>query len=239
MFVKVTKSGSRRYAQLVESFRNDDGQPRQRTICTLGRLDSGGAVDVLIASLRRAQGQEVAELTPGVNPLDNLRFVDSRSAGDVWALSQLWRALGLDDLAGAWRRSRVEQDVLACLRTMVLNRLCDPSSKLGVLRWLDTVALPNGFGFADGLPTHQQLLRAMDVLDDHSDALGERLAGLMRPLIDQDLSVVFYDLTTVQVSGQSQVAGDLPRRWARQVGPDRAPVHALAGADRRGPAHRA
>jgi hypothetical protein len=31
------------------------------------------------------------------------------------------------------------------------------------------------------------------VLDEHSAALGERMAALMRPLIDQDLSVVFYD----------------------------------------------
>ena len=99
--------------------------------------------------------------------------------------------------------------MLACLRTMVLNRLCDPGSKLGVLRWLDTVALPTDFGFADSLPTHQHLLRAMDVLDEHSEALGERLAGLMRPLIDQDLSVVFYDLTTVQAAGESVQDGDV------------------------------
>ena len=39
MFVKVTESGTRRYAQWVESFRNDEGKPRQRTICTLGRLE--------------------------------------------------------------------------------------------------------------------------------------------------------------------------------------------------------
>jgi hypothetical protein len=32
-------------------------------------------------------------------------------------------------------------DVLSCLRLMVFNRLCDPGSKLGVLRWLQTVAL--------------------------------------------------------------------------------------------------
>jgi len=38
MFIKVTQSGGRRYAQLVESFRNDAGQPRQRTLATLGRL---------------------------------------------------------------------------------------------------------------------------------------------------------------------------------------------------------
>ena len=69
MFIKVTQSGPRRYAQLVESFRNDDGQPRQRTICTLGRLESGGDVDKLIASLRRAQGLDAADSEPRANPV--------------------------------------------------------------------------------------------------------------------------------------------------------------------------
>lgn len=64
----------------------------------------------------------------------------------------MWSALDLEGLALAWRRSRTELDVLACLRAMVFNRLCDPASKLGVPRWLDTVALPHGFGFDAGLP---------------------------------------------------------------------------------------
>jgi|688.fasta_scaffold118072_3 transposase len=206
MFVKVTQSGGRRYAQLVESFRNEQGKPRQRTICTLGRLEPGGAVDTLIDSLNRAQGRDSQT---SVNPLDELRFMDSRNAGDVWAVAQLWRSLGLDDLAHAWRGSRVELDVLACLRSMVFNRLCDPSSKLGVLRWLDSVAWPADFGFDDAPPSHQHLLRAMDVLDEHSAALGERMAALMRPLIDQDLSVVFYDLTTVEIAGEAVVTNDV------------------------------
>ena len=210
MFLKLTKSGGRHYAQRVESFRNESGQSRQRTICMLGRLEPGGDVDKLIAALQRARGLDA---TPGAAPagsaLDGLRFEGSRCAGDVWALWQLWRTLGFDDLAAAWRRFRVEVDVLGCLRAMVFNRLCDPGSKLGVLRWLETVALPLDFGFADGPPQHQHLLRAMDVLDEHSDAPGERLATLMRPLIDEDLSVVFYDLTTVEVAGEAVVADDV------------------------------
>lgn len=206
MFVKVTQSGGRRYAQLVESFRNEQGQPRQRTICTLGRLEPGGDVDTLINSLNRAQGHHV-QASP--HPLDELRFMDSRNAGDVWAVAQLWRSLGLDDLARAWRGSRVELDVLACLRGMVFNRLCEPSSKLGVLRWLDSVAWPADCGFHAAPPSHQHLLRAMDVLDEHSEALSEHMAVLMRPLIDQDLSVVFYDLTTVEIAGEAVVAGDV------------------------------
>jgi hypothetical protein len=73
MFIKVTQSGQRRYAQLVESFRNEDGKPRQRTVCTLGRLEDGGEVDALIASLQRARGIE-----PAPSPLEGLRFKDSR-----------------------------------------------------------------------------------------------------------------------------------------------------------------
>lgn len=201
MFIKVTQSGNRRYAQLVESFRNEEGKPRQRTICTLGRLEAGGEVDTLIASLQRARG-----IAPAPCALDGLRFTDSRHAGDIWALSELWRSLRFDDLATSWRHSKTEVDVLTCLRLMVFNRLCDPGSKLGVLRWLQTVALPAGSGVVS---EHQHLLRAMDVLDEHSDKLNTRLATLMRPLIDQDLSVVFYDLTTVAVTGQTDLQDDV------------------------------
>jgi len=209
MFIKVTSSGGRRYAQLVESFRNEAGQPRQRTLATLGRLEPGGDVDRLIEALGRAQGRE--NTVGGSTRITGLRFLEARAAGDVWALWQLWSALDLEGLALAWRRSRTERDVLACLRAMVFNRLCDPASKLGVLRWLDTVALPRGFGFDAARPEHQHLLRAMDVLDEHADAINERLALLMRPLIDQELSVVFYDLTTVKVHGEAVVDGDVRR----------------------------
>jgi hypothetical protein len=173
MFIKVTQTGNRRYAQLVESFRNEEGKPRQRTICTLGRLEPGSEIDTLIASLQRAQG-----ITSAPSALDGLRFTESRHAGDIWALSELWRSLGFDDLALAWRRSKSEVDVLSCLRLVVMNRLCDPASKLGVLRWLETVALPAGAGVVS---EHQHLLRAMDVIDEYSDKLGDRLAMLMRP----------------------------------------------------------
>lgn len=94
MFIKVTQTGNRRYAQLVESYRNEEGKPRQRTVCTLGRLQAGGEVDTLIASLQRAQG-----IAPAPSALDGFRFTDSRHAGDIWALSELWRSLGFDDLA--------------------------------------------------------------------------------------------------------------------------------------------
>lgn len=57
--------------------------------------------------------------------------------------------------------------------------------------------------------THQQLLRSLDALMDHQDEVDAVVAGLLRPLIDQDLSVVFYDLTTIRSEGLSQQADDV------------------------------
>jgi Transposase DDE domain len=215
VFIKVTTSGGRRYAQLVESFRNEAGQPRQRTLATLGRLEPDGDVDRLIQALQRAQGREEVSSSTGA-PIRDLQFLESRSVGDVWALWQLWRSLDLEALSLAWRSSHCEVDVLACLRAMVFNRLCEPASKLGVLRWLETVGLPRGFGFEEAPPEHHQLLRAMDVLDEHAEAIADRLALLMRPLIDQELSVVFYDLTTVRIHGEHRLHDDV-----REFGPSK------------------
>ena len=44
---------------------------------------------------------------------------------------------------------------------------------------------------------------------DHQDAVDAVVAGLLRPLIDQDLSVVFYDLTTIRSEGLSRKQDDV------------------------------
>ena len=196
MFIKVTTSGGHRYARLVESFRNEQGQPRQRTVAMLGRVDeNGGQLDALLAGLLRGDAPQ-------------LRFESALSLGDVWALDALWHELGFDRLAGVFRRARYTNPIEHAIRVMVFNRLCDPHSKLGVLRWLETVDMPS---VRANKLTHQQLLRSMDALMDHQDAVDDCLASLLRPLIDRELSVVFYDLTTIRAEGLSQQAGDVRR----------------------------
>ena len=146
MFVKLTKSGPRRYVQLVEAYRDSDGRPKQRTVATLGRLDQPGpGLDAVDASLLRATGGAQPEtkcaketVTPSV-----VKFDPTRSYGDVWALTGLWQSLGFGELAQVFRRTKHEINVEALVRLMVINRLYDPESKLGVLRWLQSVALPD------------------------------------------------------------------------------------------------
>lgn len=201
MFTRITSNGGRSYLQIMESFRNADGKPRLRVVANLGRVDQleDGSLDVLIRGLSRVAGREVQEKV-------KVELQSAPSYGDVFALHEIWKDLGFDRALGRALRSGKRQiDVEALVRALVFNRLCAPDSKLGVLRWLDTVAMP---AMPEGV-THQHLLRAMDALMDHAERVEMELAKQIRPLVDRNLTVVFYDLTTVRIHGEGEVEKDL------------------------------
>jgi transposase len=199
MYIKVTKSAGHSYIQLAESFRDDSGKPRQRVVSTLGRVDeSGGQVDSILNALLRAKGRTADE--------PQIEFESALSLGDVWALHRLWQEVGFDTLSRVFRKARFTTAVEHAIRVMVFNRLCDPDSKLGVLRWLETVSLPE---VDSASLTHQQLLRSMDALIDHQEEVEEVVAQQLRPMVDQDLSLVFYDLTSIRVEGHSELSDDV------------------------------
>ena len=206
MYVKVTTSGPRRYVQLIESFRDADGRVKKRTVATLGRADQlSGELDSVIDGLLKVAGREPAKSVPTISA-SSLTFESARALGNVWTLTEIWKELGFSDLRRVFRRTRHTTDVEALIRIMVLNRLCDPDSKLGVLRWLQTVALPD---IEVKAVTHQQLLRSMDALMDNQEAVDGVVAGLLRPLVDRDLSLAFYDMTTIRAEGLSTMDGDV------------------------------
>lgn len=201
MYTKITRSGGRQYLQLVEGYRNEQGKVRHRVVANLGRLEdlTPAKLDPLIGGLNRALGR--AE-----NPAFPVEIESSKAYGNVFALHEMWKDLGFDRaLSRAMRSGRRQIRADALVRAMVFNRLCDPTSKLGCLRWLDTVAMPE-------MPTnveHHHLLRAMDALMDHVERVEDELAKQIRPLVDQDLTVAFYDLTTVRIHGEGEVEEDI------------------------------
>lgn len=205
MFIKITTSGPRKYVKIVESFRDAAGKPRQRVLATLGRLENirEGAADAVINGLLKASNK--ADMREGTGEVE---FASALSVGDVWLLNELWQSLGFTKALRGILNGRRQYDVEQMLRVMVFNRLCNPESKLGVLRWLEGTRIPQ---IPAEAVTHQRLLRGMDTLMECSDALDEALSGLLRPLIDQELSIVFYDLTTITTEGKTEQVDEIRR----------------------------
>ena len=209
MFMRISRSGGRSYLQLVESFR-EDGKVKQRLIASLGRLDEA-KVKALIADLERTIGRKPGapdEAVPSLSARAKtvpVSFACARAFGDLYALQCLWQELGLGAaLKRCLRSSHRQFDAEALVRTMVFNRLSDPRSKLALLDWLARVDMP---GVSQ--VTHQQLLRAMDALVERIDDVESALTQRIKPLLDTALSVVFYDLTTIRIHGEKELAEDL------------------------------
>ena len=193
MYVKVTKSGPRKYVKLVEAFRDQSGKAKHRTVANLGRLETveAGSVTSLINGLLSVTGNP--SLDEGTGEVD---FSSARSVGDTWLLTSLWKDLGFAD---GFRRIF---DVEKLRRVMVFNRLCDPESKQGILRWMEQALVPDS---EEASVTHQHLLRTMDTLCEGSEVLEQMMAKILRPLIDQALAIVFYDLTTIRTEGETDM----------------------------------
>ena len=213
MHIRVTRnSQGYRYLQIAESYRDPESRrPKSRHIASLGRLDKleDADIDGLVNGLLRAAGRPTLDaLDEGISE-EHTTFEPARDLGDIWAITHIWHQLKLaQTIARTLRARRHRFDVEGVIRTLVINRLSDPQSKLGVLRWLETAELP---GVERDEVTYAHLLRAMDLLIEHKDALERSLTGELLPLFDDELEVAFYDLTTVPIHGDSEQDGELRR----------------------------
>ena len=109
----------------------------------------------------------------------------------------LWERLGIGKtLREVAQQSGCQVPYERALLAMTANRLCKPSSKLGVWnRWLKKVYLPS----CQELKL-DQMYEAMDLLQAHSERVEEAIFFQTADLLDLEVDLVFYDTTTVTFS---------------------------------------
>ena len=79
MVVKITTSGSRPDVQLVESFRDEDGRVKKRTVANLGRLDQRhSGFETVIDGLLKVAGRPTLGSPP---PPPTVTFESARTLG--------------------------------------------------------------------------------------------------------------------------------------------------------------
>jgi len=200
MFVRTktfkNKDGSTRtYLQLVTTERVN-GKVRQRVVANLGRLEhlQEGSLDRLIQSLAKFSKsqwirQEALEL----------HAKRARSWGPSLVFYKLWQDLGLEKIIGHLLKGSQRQfDVNEALFAMVLNRLCDPSSKLMMTHWMKTVYRPGW----EKLSLHH-FYRALDFAARHKMAIERALFSRVKDLFQLKLDLVLWDATTTYFEGEA------------------------------------
>ncbi len=192
--VKVKKGDKiRRYLRLVENYRID-GKTRQRVVANFGNVDTldVAKIDSAIASLLRySSGQ----------------FLDARSLktktvqhfGELLAGESIWQELGLDRILSRYLTGeRLSGNAVLLVKTLILSRLVEPTSKLALADHYPSLALPelDGKSFQ---PHH--FYRAMDELIGSKETIEIALHEREKDLFNLNLNLVFYDITSSYFEG--------------------------------------
>jgi transposase len=203
-FVKTDKKSSGTYIRIVESYRSDDGPPKQRTLYHLGRVE-----DYTPEMLQRI-GARLIELGGGdLRSLigDDIEELGRYNYGFHYIYQSLYQGYGLDRVLGRIvRRKKLGYDLSNAVLLMLLERLNDPGSKLANYEnqaeylGIEPVGL-------------HHLYRALDQLADHHEHIQDCIYQSGRNLFNQQLDVVFFDVTTFYFDSDKVHEGSL-----RQIG---------------------
>lgn len=189
MFVKITKSGKYRYAQAVESYKQN-GVTHHRVLFNLGRLDAIQGSDSfanfasrLLDLTGKKQGFDISDLSEA--EMSNWGYT---------VYKKIWRDFGLDKiLADVSLKTKISYSLSDTSFLMALSHLLSPSSKLSCY---------NSQHRYQGLAPIDlnSIYRSLDILAGAKDTIEEKIFDTNRNLFNLDVDIVFYDVTTFSFS---------------------------------------
>lgn len=213
-----------RYIHLAESYRTPDGKVRQRMIANLGNPKDykPGEIQKVIAGLKR-----VFDLPPDPEPAsppppDVVPAETDTAAfdfGGAYAVMKVFEQLAwAEPVRARLRGGRHRFDVLGNLKVLLANRLLDPCSKLHIQEWFEGAFVP---GVDRSEVSYEHLLRTMDFLHRHKETLEVGFARKLLSLFDQEVDLVFYDVTSTyfEIDAPDDPAGG--KKTLRQWGHSR------------------
>lgn len=231
---------------LVESVHTPKG-PRQRTICSLGKLAPAPAEEWLALAhrlesalrgqlslgssdrkfkallesarrgLRKRRGSRPADGALVKVDTDRVEVEQAREAGPVHVGHQMWERLGLD---GILSRAGLNDSACTLSEVMTLNRLIAPSSELAMPDWARRTAMAEVLGADFSKLNEDHLYRNLDVLHPNREPIERELAEREQTLFNLDESIYLYDLTSTYFEGQAKGNPQAKLGYSRDKRPD-------------------
>lgn len=213
---KVKRSDGRvdEYIRLVESDWNN-GRPRHRVLCNLGRKELlAPHADALLRLLRGEERAQAAKREAAA--------VGAWDWGVMLVARHFWKELELQAIIDSLAKNRGLGGELADRAlALVTNRLCEPTSEHGMARWLETDFVCDRWGrrwLAEWREEGERLssrrprvrvqdrqlrqwYRTLDQLLVDQKQIEKELFLRLRNLFSLNVDLVFYDLTSTYFEG--------------------------------------
>lgn len=231
MFFRTKMIKTTPLLQLVDSYRNEEGQPRQRIVASLGnaQLPPGKKRTIARCVQQRLCGQRdlfeselSVEDTEWVDRIvkmaDHTRSaqMDSTQTSLDGVLADRVETLNVvefgPELVGmkAWQALGLHEKLLewgmnkrsvSLAQTLVINRLVEPLSEWALIDWVGRTALPECLNVKIRKTTKDRLYKTSDELMVRHRKLEEHLRERERSLFGLRRSIVLYDVTNTHFEG--------------------------------------
>ena len=234
MFFREKKVRGSRVLQLVESYRNAEGQPRQRVIASLGDANvphteykaiaraverrlrreelllpvelSAEAASWVVQIARIAEETRSVPLKAGTTRLDGV-LTDRIRTDDVVGFGPHLAGLGAWDalgLSNMLEEQGMKSERIALAQLMVINRLVEPLGEWALADWANRTALPEMLHVQISRTTKDRLYRTSDELLEHRREIEQALRSGEQELFSLRRSIVLYDVTNTHFEGLCQ-----------------------------------
>lgn len=186
-FLRQEKKDSGTYLRIVQSYRDEDGKTRHRTLYNLGKAEDYSA-DAL-----KKMGKALYELGGGtIEELENkmLHELGRFNYGFPLVVMQLMEAFALMRFFdGITRTKDLGFDMAQSVALLISERFHDPVSKLSNYKnQVDYIGIKE-------IELHQ-IYRTLDHLFENQEQIKMLIYNKGRNLFNQKLDLVFYDVTT-------------------------------------------
>jgi transposase len=189
MFIKITKSGNYKYAQAVESYRENKAI-KHRVLFNLGRLDVIEGSQSFVNFARRLL--EISK-APAALTLDTVSEAEMSNWGYV-AYKKIWNDFGLDRILNIISsKTKISYSLWQTSFLMAISHLLSPSSKLAIYNNQDRYVKLSPVNLND-------IYRSLDILADAKEEIEKEIFDINRNLFNLSVDIVFYDVTTFSFS---------------------------------------
>lgn len=200
------------YIRLVESLWND-GRPRHRIVCNLGRKDLLAPHADALLRILKGEPKRQKESAEAIGAWD---------WGVMLVARHLFQELGLQQSLDGLAKHRDRGELADRALALVTHRLCQPTSEHGLARWLETDYVCDRAGRRwlaqwredkERLASRRPRVRVkdrqlrqwygtLDRLAVHKKEIEKELFLRLRNLFSLNVDLVFYDLTSTYFEGR-------------------------------------
>lgn len=230
MYFRTKTIKDSKLVQLVESYRNEEGQPRQRVVVSLGDAQLPeiekhliarsvenhllGQSDLLAVELSEEASTwvrrilQLAGRSKSAQPVCEKSIdgvvvdrVESENVVEFGAQFVALEAWEHLGISALLEKAKLNASQIATAQLLVTSRLIEPSSEWALIDWAERTALPELLGLRVTKSGKDRLYHVGDALFAHRKAIEEGLRKHEAGLFGSAGSVVLYDMTNTHFEG--------------------------------------